>query len=105
MSHKHAVRNAITSVVLAASIATAAADETSIRLTEGPGLTQVQASCSMCHSLDYILMNSPFQDKAAWEKTVNKMVKVMGAPMTADDVATVVAYLDTHYGKGAPATP
>ena len=79
--------------------------ESSIRLTEGAGLPQVQASCSMCHSLDYILMNSPFQDKAAWEKTVNKMVKVMGAPMTADDVAAVVAYLDTHYGKGAPATP
>ena len=105
MSHKDAVRSALTSVVLAASIATAAADETSLRLTEGPGLTQVQANCSMCHSLDYILMNSPFQDKAAWEKTVNKMVKVMGAPMTADDVATVVAYLDTHYGKGAPAAP
>jgi cytochrome c5 len=105
MSHKDAVRSAITSAVLAASIATAAADETSIRLTEGPGLTQVQASCSMCHSLDYILMNSPFQDKAAWEKTVNKMVKVMGAPMTADDVTAVVAYLDSHYGKVAPAAP
>ena len=105
MSHKDAVRNAIPSVVLSASITTAAADETSIRLTEGPGLAPVQARCSMCHSLDYILMNSPFQDKAAWEKTVNKMVKVMGAPMTADDVAAVVAYLDTHYGKGAPATP
>ena len=105
MSHKDAVRRAITSVVLAASIATATADESSIRLTDGAGLTQVQANCSMCHSLDYILMNSPFQDKAAWEKTVNKMVKVMGAPMTADDVAAVVAYLDTHYGKGAPATP
>ena len=105
MSHKDAVRSALTSVVLAASIATAAADETSLRLTEGPGLTQVQASCSMCHSLDYILMNSPFQDKAAWEKTVNKMVKVMGAPLTADDITAVVAYLDTHYGKGAPAAP
>jgi cytochrome c5 len=105
MSHKDAVRSALTSVVLAASITTAAADETSLRLTEGPGLTQVQASCSMCHSLDYILMNSPFQDKAAWEKTVNKMVKVMGAPLTAEDITAVVAYLDTHYGKGAPAAP
>ena len=105
MSHKDAVRSALTSVVLAASIATAAADEASLRLTEGPGLMQVQASCSMCHSLDYILMNSPFQDKAAWEKTVNKMVKVMGAPLTAEDITAVVAYLDTHYGKGAPAAP
>ena len=106
MSHKDAVRSAILSVLLAASIATAAADETSLRLTEAPGLAQVQASCSMCHSLDYILMNSPFQDKAAWEKTVNKMVKVMGAPLTAEDITAVVAYLDSHYGKeSAPASP
>jgi cytochrome c5 len=105
MLHKDAARGAIMSVLLAASIATAAADETSIRLTEGAGLPQVQASCSMCHSLDYILMNSPFQDKAAWEKTVNKMVKVMGAPLTADDITAVVAYLDAHYGKVAPAAP
>ena len=106
MSHKDAVRRAITSVVLAASIATATADESSIRLTDGAGLTQVQANCSMCHSLDYILMNSPFQDKAAWEKTVNKMVKVMGAPLPADDIAVVVTYLVSHYGKeSAPASP
>lgn len=106
MSHKDAVRSAITSVVLAASIATAAADESSIRMTEGVGLQQVQAGCSMCHSLDYILMNSPFQDRAAWEKTVNKMVKVMGAPLTADDIAVVVTYLDSHYGKqSVPASP
>jgi cytochrome c5 len=103
MSHKGAVRSALMSVVLAASMSTAAADESSIRLTEGAGLPKVQASCSMCHSLDYILMNSPFQDKAAWEKTVNKMVKVMGAPLTADDITTVVAYLDSYYGK-VPAT-
>ena len=106
MSHKDAVRSAILSVLLAASIATAAADESSIRMTEGVGLQQVQASCSMCHSLDYILMNSPFQDRAAWEKTVNKMVKVMGAPLTAEDITAVVAYLDSHYGKeSAPASP
>jgi cytochrome c5 len=41
-------------------------------LTEGLGRDQAQASCSMCHSLDYIVMNSPFQDKAAWEKTVKR---------------------------------
>jgi hypothetical protein len=28
-----------------------------------------------------------------------------GAPMTADDVTAVVAYLDSHYGKAAPAAP
>jgi mono/diheme cytochrome c family protein len=91
--------------LLVTSVA-ANADETSLHLAEGAGLTQVQATCSMCHSLDYILMNSPFQDKAGWEKTVNKMVKVMGAPLAADDITAVVAYLDSHYGKeSAPSSP
>ncbi len=75
-----------------------AADETDIVLAEGPGREQVQAACSMCHSLDYIVMNSPFQDKAGWEKSVKKMVTVMGAPLTAEDVAAIVAYLNLHYG-------
>ena len=56
------------------------ADESSVRLAQGEGVEQVQAACAICHSLDYIVMNSPFQDRAAWEKTVTKMVKVMGAP-------------------------
>lgn len=106
MSHKSAVRSAVLSVFLVAPILATAADETSIRLTEGTGLAQVQATCSMCHSLDYIQMNSPFLDQAGWEKTVNKMVKVMGAPLAADDMAVVVTYLYSHYGKEpVPASP
>lgn len=53
----------------------------------------------MCHSLDYIVMNSPFQDRAAWEKTVNKMIKVYGAPLSEEDAAAIVSYLDRSYGK------
>ena len=75
------------------------ADESSVRLAQGEGVERVQAACAICHSLDYIVMNSPFQDRAAWEKTVTKMVKVMGAPITAEDTAAIVAYLDRHYGK------
>jgi hypothetical protein len=44
-------------------------------------------------------MNSPFQDKAAWEKTVKKMITVFGAPLTPEESAAIVAYLDRHYGK------
>ena len=81
------------------SVAALGADETSIRLSDGPGREQVQASCSMCHSLDYIVMNSPFQDRAAWEKTVTKMIKVYGAPLSDEDAAAIVSYLDRSYGK------
>ena len=77
----------------------AIADESSIQLADGPGRERVQAICSACHSLDYIVTNSPFQDKAAWEKTVKKMVSAMGAPLSPEDIAAIVAYLDAQYGK------
>lgn len=83
--------------VLAVSMAEA--DENSVRLQEGPGKDLVSAQCVMCHSLDYIQMNSVFLDRQGWEKTVGKMIKVMGAPIEPDDVAPIVEYLTEHYGK------
>lgn len=90
--------------LMAAALATAAipaqaSDETEIVLVEDAGRMKTQAACSMCHSLDYIVMNSPFQNRAGWEKTVRKMVHVMGALMTAEDEAAVVDYLTRHYGQ------
>ena len=76
-----------------------AADESALALAEGPGRVRTLAACSMCHSLDYIVMNSPFQDQAAWEKTVQKMINVHGAPLTAEEAAGIVAYLSRHYGR------
>jgi cytochrome c5 len=74
------------------------ADETRIVLAEGEGRNQVRALCSMCHSVDYIVMNSPFLDAAGWEKSVRKMVSVMGAPISDADAAIIVSYLSSHYG-------
>jgi len=74
------------------------ADETGIVLAEGESRDRVLAMCSMCHSLDYIVINSPFLDRTAWDKTVRKMVTVMDAPLTEEDVAMIVNYLASHYG-------
>jgi cytochrome c5 len=74
-----------------------AADETRIALAEGEGRDRVQALCSMCHSVDYIVMNSPFLDAAGWEKSVRKMITVMGAPISDADAAIIVRYLAAHY--------
>ena len=90
-------------LALLALVVPAQADETGTVLTEGAGVERVQAYCSMCHSLDYIVMNSPFQDRAGWDKTVTKMVKVMGAPLTPEDTAVVIDYLAANYGKPAAA--
>ncbi len=78
---------------------TALADESQVKMKEGPGKDLVVASCVMCHSLDYIPMNSVFLDRKGWEASVAKMVKVMGAPIQQDDVPRIVEYLDAQYGK------
>ncbi len=77
----------------------ALADESAIKLKEGPGRDVVAGNCVMCHSLDYIPMNSVFLDRKGWEATVNKMVNVMKAPIRAQDVPVIVDYLTKNYGK------
>ena len=77
----------------------ASADESQITLKDGPGKDAAVGNCHTCHSLDYIPMNSKFQDRKGWEATVNKMVKAMGAPIRQEDVPVIVDYLTQHYGK------
>ena len=77
----------------------ALAQESQLRLRDGPGRQLVEANCVMCHSLDYIPMNSPFLDRKGWEASVNKMIKVMGAPIAEADAQKIVDYLSGQYGK------
>jgi mono/diheme cytochrome c family protein len=81
------------------AVAPALADESAFKLKEGDGRLQVEANCVACHSLDYIQMNSVFLDRKGWEGSVNKMIKVMGAPIPERDVAAIVDYLARSYGK------
>lgn len=77
----------------------ALADEGQVKLKDAPGRDLVVGNCVMCHSLDYIPMNSVFLDRKGWEGSVNKMIKVMGAPIAPDDVKPIVDYLGANYGK------
>jgi mono/diheme cytochrome c family protein len=77
----------------------AMADESKIVLKDNPGKNVVTANCSTCHSLDYIQMNSVFLDRKGWEAVVNKMIKVMNAPIKDEDVPKIVDYLAGEYGK------
>ena len=87
----------IAALVLAGTCGAAHAGE-DLRLKEGPGRDVVLDNCSACHSADYIQMNSPFMKRAAWEATVNKMIKVMGASIRPQDVPVIVDYLTRNYG-------
>jgi hypothetical protein len=73
--------------------------EASLQLRDGPGKDKVQANCMTCHSVDYIQINSVFLERKGWEASVNKMIKVMGAPIKEEDVGPLVDYLTRYYGK------
>jgi hypothetical protein len=75
------------------------AQERRLELKDGPGRAQVEAHCASCHSLDYVLMNSPFLDRSGWDGSVSKMIKVFGAPINAEDAKAIVDYLNANYGK------
>ena len=78
--------------------AQAFADEQPIALKKAPGLDKVESNCAACHSLDYIQMNSPFLNAAAWDAEVTKMVKAFGAPIPDADAKAIGDYLKANYG-------
>lgn len=91
-------RTILVAAMLVAIAPLAQAGEDDIHLKTGAGLDQVQANCRACHSLDYIEMNSPFLDRQAWEKEVDKMINALGAPITPEDRQPIIDYLATNYG-------
>ena len=92
------MRGVAVTVLALAGVAARAADESSIVLKEGTDADLTRARCSICHSADYIAMNSVFLTRAGWDAEVHKMMKIMGAPITEAEAAQIVAYLTRYYG-------
>lgn len=76
-----------------------AAAQENVTLKQAPGREVVEQNCAACHSLDYIVMNSPIQDQKGWTATVTKMINVLGAPIDKPDAERIIAYLSTNYAK------
>ena len=94
----------MTRIVLSVTLSTAfgvaaVADEMPVQLKAGAGADKVEGNCAACHSLDYILMNSPFLNAAGWDAEVNKMINVFGGPISAADAKVIGDYLKANYGK------
>lgn len=70
-----------------------------VELGAGDGKETTERFCGICHSLDYITLQPPFS-KAQWTATVNKMIKVMGAPIAEEDAKVIINYLAAKYGTG-----
>ncbi len=92
------------SIVIAGLLATAiaapaAAEEKPVQLKKAPGLDKVEGNCGSCHSLDYVLMNSPFPNATVWDATITKMIKAFGAPIDEADAKSIADYLKKNYGS------
>ena len=74
-----------------------------VTLKPGPDLDVVTTTCSVCHTLNYIRMNSVFLTPDAWKAEVTKMQKAFGAPFDDDAAASIVKYLSATYA--APPKP
>jgi mono/diheme cytochrome c family protein len=86
-------------LALLAAATVVIAQEKRVALKDGPGRDKVEANCASCHSLDYIVMNSAFMNRAGWDGSVTKMIKVFGAPVSDADAKVIAEYLTTNYGK------
>jgi competence protein ComEA len=63
-------------------------------LPDGPGKAETQKLCSNCHELDKSV--SLKQDRAGWQRTVEKMV-ASGMKASDAEVNTVLDYLTRNY--------
>lgn len=93
------MRTIIAALTVLALSLPAAAEEKPIDLKKAPGLDKVEGNCGSCHTLDYILMNSPYPNAALWDAEVTKMIKVYGAPITDADAKEIAEYLKKNYGS------
>ena len=87
---------AVMPIAVAATIVAAA--EQRVELKAGTGRDKVEANCVACHSLDYVVANSPFMTRQVWDAEVTKMIKAFGAPVSDADAKAIVDYLTANYG-------
>jgi len=79
----------------------ALADDGPMALKPGVGGDVATANCNVCHTSDYIIMNSVFLTPEAWKAEVTKMRTAFGAPIDDATAEQIVAYLAAHYAVTA----
>ena len=74
--------------------------QTASALPPGEGRDLVATACSQCHTLNVIMASR--DGPVGWKKHVYNMV-LRGAQLTPREADTVIQYLITNFGPGAPA--
>jgi sulfite dehydrogenase (cytochrome) subunit B len=67
------------------------------QLNDGAARDLTVARCIVCHSVEYIPSNAPAMNRAAWQKTIQKMKDRFGAPITDEEAKQILDYLDANY--------
>jgi len=70
----------------------------------GDGATIAHSYCLVCHSAGMVLSQPP-QSEAQWTAIINKMRTAYGAPLPAEQVAPLAAYLSGLSSMSTPAEP
>ena len=80
--------------------ATGAPSATAVEVTtlrDGEGRDLTFEHCTICHSVEYIPANAPAMNRAAWQKTIQKMKDRFGAPITDEEAGKILDYLSANY--------
>jgi mono/diheme cytochrome c family protein len=91
------MRLLLIAVLAALSGRNAVAGDGPMPLQPGPGDEMATANCNVCHTSDYIIMNSMFLNADGWKAEVTKMRTAFGAPTDDATAAQIIAYLAAHY--------
>jgi len=89
--------NGVVLLALACGRAWAAGAAEITELKDAPGRDLTVGRCIICHSVEYIPSNAPAMNRAAWQKTIQKMRERFGAPITDAEAQQILDYLDANY--------
>tara|TARA_R110002110_G_C13470525_1_gene720941 strand:+ start:54886 stop:55530 length:645 start_codon:yes stop_codon:yes gene_type:complete len=81
------------------------ADTSRLQESALPGYAIALQKCGICHSADYIHFQPPGMTLAQWTAEMNKMQHSYGAPITADEIEQLGAYLAVTYGSASATDP
>jgi hypothetical protein len=82
------------------AVATPLHAQTTASLPQGDGRDLVATACSQCHTLSVIMAGR--DGPVGWKRHVYNMV-LRGAQLSPREADTVIEYLITNFGPGAPA--
>lgn len=74
-------------------------DVSTLRPSALPGYALARQKCVICHSADYINYQAPGFTQAQWTAEAKKMQHSYGAPLDAQEIKSIGAYLAVAYGS------